>query len=405
MLKIVKYTTSVAATALLLPLSFISSASAVEQVSGTTAPFTFSNPGDGLVGVLPGPDGNRYAAGTYVLNSNNTNVLAYDVSFPLLTEYQASFSPTPWGSSGVSDIAKAADIAARHTDIGSAYNDSRWESAAAQVAIWSLTSGVDPAATGNAKFTERVEALRSGASAANEPNFGVTFDATATATEYGTLNVEVTAFDSNGPIPAQPFELVVGDGDFAGVSANSGSASIDVARTFAGQTATISTTVKVPAGVFLQSSTGASILTASASPVTSSFEIALPTLAESDAAVAAAGNSTDEDGDLAAKPSSEANANSASESASNEDSTEDSKKKKKDKVDSSDGNGYTANSSSGDSNDSASGNSSYSSEAGDYQEAPSALPKTGIADSTPILALLLAVAVLSGAVILVTRKS
>jgi LPXTG-motif cell wall-anchored protein len=240
--------------------------------------FTFSNPGDGLTGVVPGPDDVKYPAGSYVMNSDSVNVTAYDVSFPIRTDTSTKFTPTAWGSSGVTDIGKAADIAARHDSIGTPYTDPRWEAAATGLAIWSVTNGVDPQSTGNAKFAERAEALVAGATAATEPSFALDFETNMKATAYGVAELTVVISDKSGPMPGQSVRASVDGTEFRAVSDNSGKAVLEIPKKFAGQSVRLGSTVSMPAGVFLKASTGASVVTASASPVTSGVEVGMPTV-------------------------------------------------------------------------------------------------------------------------------
>ena len=262
---------SVAALAITLT---IGAAPAMADTTGQ--PFTFKSAGDGLTNVVPDGSGTRWPAMSYILTSDGSDVTTYCVQFATPLNEGASFAPTAWGSSSVSGLAKAADIAARHASIGTPYADARWEAAATQAAIWNVTNGVDPTATGNDEFAARVNQILAGATDASQPSWQLTITPVATVNPNATIRVTTTVTDNAGPMAGSNVRVKVEDVVFTAVADGSGVAVVDVPAVYAGKTATVSASKNVGPGVFLQASAGQSLITASAASIVSSNTVALP---------------------------------------------------------------------------------------------------------------------------------
>lgn len=241
--------------------SFLLAAPANAATADGSLTATYKTDGTGLRNVLPDKDNKRWPAGTTVLKIEGKDVEAYCIEFDnFAVEKTGQYKSTTWAASGVKNLSKAADIAARHTAIGTPMTDKQWEKAATQVAIWHFTDAVGWDKTGSAKFTARVDQLIKGAKDAAESPSSYKVTGTSSVAGEGdearnVLSAKLTTA-AGAPIGGKNLTFVVDGKEIVVKTGADGVAKTDVDATNSARTAKVLFTDKVPAGTVFSPESG-----------------------------------------------------------------------------------------------------------------------------------------------------
>lgn len=192
---------------------------------------TYKSAGHGWDGVIDGR-----AAGTNVLERSGIAFDTFCIQYGIPAATEGKFTTRTWKESGVKGLDKASDVAQRHKDIAGKLSDARSENAAAQLAIWSFTDGVDFSKVPNQEIVARANALVAAAKPAAEANglFQVSVD-TKVFDKDGAKNthVTVTVMDQAGkPLNNAGVRLLTGKESDAGKEAVMAMTKADGVATF-----------------------------------------------------------------------------------------------------------------------------------------------------------------------------
>lgn len=164
-----------------------------------------------VYGPASNPDGRR-SAGTEVIKVEaGPEVQAFCVQIAVDYNRSGSFVAVRHAASGIANIAKAADVAVRHNQIGTPFPDVNLEAAAAQVAIWKLTDGVpvttEMIGSGDQAFVDRVDALVAAATPRSDGPVAFQLRVSATTKAGKTTAVAHLAGKGGVGIPGQKITL------------------------------------------------------------------------------------------------------------------------------------------------------------------------------------------------------
>lgn len=139
----------------------------VAAEGGTTA--TYDRKGAGADSVVADSTGKKWPAGSHFLKlADGTELEVFCIEFNNFDiDKTGTYRAHGWPAANLdhAQLSKAADIAARHKKIGTPLSPAWMESAAAQVAIWTITDNIDHTTINNADLVKRVNKLIARASA------------------------------------------------------------------------------------------------------------------------------------------------------------------------------------------------------------------------------------------------
>lgn len=216
-----------------------------------------------------------------IFRVGESRVIAYSLEFGRSVPMGEStvYSAVPRGSSGVRQVDKAADLAARSSSIGEPLEDTNAEAAAVQLAIWMITDGVDPAPTGliNAPLSRRAEELARAASALAGGSREITVGMTSKISGSGDRRRLTVNISSGGqPLAAVPVTVEIAGSRLDIRSNDDGVAILRLTDDMAGERYRASFRWRLPAGAVLLPADGAAVITASAAEGIATFSGTIP---------------------------------------------------------------------------------------------------------------------------------
>jgi len=253
-----------AAAAAVFACSFAAGAPAASADTGTSGPLTGSyvSPGDGLGGVVPDASNVLWPAWSQHLTVEGQDVSAFCIQFSTDINKTATYTAKSWTAAGVANLGKVADIASRHASMGTALSDDKFEAAATQVAIWSLTDNIDPSRVDNTTIRSRVAALLSAAQTVSEPVSTVNISAAATPQPGDKSMVVVNVSTTSGPAANVPVTVTVNGEQTTGSTSTDGKAQIEVSTPPDGTTAQVTADLAVDSGVVVAPDSGQAMIVA-----------------------------------------------------------------------------------------------------------------------------------------------
>lgn len=254
-----------AALAALLTFSSAGAASAAD-LAATGSPYGYGN---GYKNVLQGKD-----AFQRLFKVGGSEIPVYSTSFrgSVPTDPQMRFQAVTRAQSNLGNVAKAADVAARSSSIGSPLADPNSEAVAVQLAIWRLVENTDikPVGQINAPILQRAEELVESASTVNTPEraSSVRIDLRYEKTADGG-RAQVTLSAAGKALAGEYVTVKAGRTSLRLLTNDAGVALARLPKFSKTTTVKASFTWSLPAGSVLVPATGASVITARAASVTS----------------------------------------------------------------------------------------------------------------------------------------
>jgi hypothetical protein len=254
------------ALASLTMCAVVSPASAADiAATGTPAGY-----GYGYKNVLNGKD-----AFQRIFTVGNSKIPVYSTSYTgsVPNDPSIAFQSVTRSKSGLNNIAKAADVAARSSSIRTSLEDANSEAVAVQLAIWKLLEGTDikPVGTINAPIMQRADELVENASSSNTPERAseVTVRLSAEKFDEG-YRVSVTLSTAGRALAGEYVTVKAGSRTLRVLTNSAGVALAKLPKLSKTTTITGSFTWSLPAGTIMVPPSGASVITAKSAYITSS---------------------------------------------------------------------------------------------------------------------------------------
>ena len=236
------------------------------ELSATGSPYGYGN---GYKNVLQGKD-----AFQRIFKVGVSTVPVYSTSFKgsVPTDPSMKFQAASRAKSGLSNVSKAADVAARSGSIGTVMADANSEAVAVQLAIWRIIEGTDikPVGAINAPILQRAEELVENASAVNTPERAVAVDIKASHVKRSDgISITVVLYANGKPLAGEYVSVKAGSSTLRVLTNDSG---VALAK-FPGIKATTSVRASfnwtLPGGTVLVPASGSSVITAKNAKVVS----------------------------------------------------------------------------------------------------------------------------------------
>lgn len=237
---------------------------------------TWTGVGGGLADVAVDSANKKWPAWTYTMNISDKSVETYCVQFTAPIDETGPYTATSWAASKIAGLSQAQDIAQNHSDIGVPFDDTKWEKAATQAAIWTFTSGLDYTKIPNTEMRDRISDILAGVDEGVEPASVINMSATGAAAVNGKANVVVNLSTNLGPVANTTVSVAFGNSVFTGTTGTDGKATVSVDT--AGLTTTtgvVSSEVLVGPGTILAPAAGQAMMTSSQMVVTRVTDVTL----------------------------------------------------------------------------------------------------------------------------------
>lgn len=227
---------------------------------------TYGGPGVGYNTVIEGR-----AAGTIRLQVEGDETIEvycvqYGVDMATTGKYVAVAKPS------IKNLGKVADIAARHTQIGTKLSDPRAENVAAQLAIWTLTDAKDISKVPNAAIVKRAEQIAKGAKEVPGGPSGAVLTADVKVTGTGddakdVVTAKVTTPDGV-PMADQNVTLTLGEAKVSGKTGAAGTVVLTLDAPEKASAAQLTLTTKVAAGTVFDPGSKQAVISTEAAAIT-----------------------------------------------------------------------------------------------------------------------------------------
>lgn len=268
------------AAAAALAVSFGAPAFADAPASGPLSG-TYVSPGDGLGGVIVDANNVSWPAWSNKLTVDGQEVTAYCIQFSADINKTDPYAAKTWAASGAQHLDRVQAIVANHDDYGTPMEDEKWESAATQVAVWSMTDGINPSAVPNATLRNRVNEILAASQSGAEPASTVSLTAAAAPKDSSKSVVVANVATNAGPAANAKVDVTYGSVAATGVTGADGKVNIEIATPSAPTQAKVDVDVAVGSGVVVAPSNGQAMMVADPVNVHRSAAVSLGTPASS----------------------------------------------------------------------------------------------------------------------------